>query len=71
MEQKELLQERNGNLNLVGHNIQLVKELKIHTLKRLEMYNKYGFIKEDKYEELVQLETDYLDDRLKMMESLL
>lgn len=35
------------------------------------MYNKYGFIKEDKYEELVKLETDYLDDRLKMMESLL
>lgn len=71
MEQKELLQERNGNLNLVGHNIQLVKELKIHTLKRLEMYNKYGFIKEEKYKELVKLETDYLDDRLKMMESLL
>ncbi|MDP9675400.1 hypothetical protein J2W97_001383 [Paenibacillus jamilae] len=71
MEQKELLLERNGNLNLVGHNIQLVKELKIHTLKRLEMYNKYGFIKEEKYEELVKLETDYLDDRLKMMESLL
>ncbi|QNR65068.1 MULTISPECIES: hypothetical protein [Paenibacillus] len=58
-------------MNLVGHNIELIKELKTHTLKRLEMYNKYGFIKEEKYEELVKLETDYLDDRLKMMESFL
>jgi hypothetical protein len=54
-------------VNLVGHNIELIKELKIHMLKRIDEYNSLGFIKEDKYEELVEYETKKMDERLKMM----
>jgi hypothetical protein len=52
---------------LVGHNLELVKELKIHTLKRINEYNKYGFIKEERFQELIDFETKVMDERIEVM----
>ncbi|SEN42223.1 hypothetical protein SAMN04487895_101480 [Paenibacillus sophorae] len=54
-------------MNLVGHNMALVEELKIHMLKRIELYEKRGFIKKGKYKELVEFETKAMDERLETM----
>lgn len=54
-------------MNLVGHNLELVKELKIHTLKRINEYNKYGFIKEERFQELIDFETKVMDERIEVM----
>ncbi|QWU14189.1 hypothetical protein KP014_19955 [Paenibacillus sophorae] len=45
----------------------LVEELKIHMLKRIELYEKRGFIKKGKYKELVEFETKAMDERLETM----
>lgn len=58
-------------MNLVGHNIELIKELKTHTLNRFKIYKKLGYIVDEKYDELVKLETEYLDSRIRTMESFL
>jgi len=54
-------------LNLVGHNIWLVEQLKIHMVNKLDEYHKSGFIVEGRYEELVEKETKALDERLEVM----
>lgn len=54
-------------MNLVGHDIELVKELKIHMIKKLNEYNEDGFIKEDKFEELLEKESNALDQRIEVM----
>ncbi|WP_405169476.1 hypothetical protein [Paenibacillus sp. FSL H3-0286] len=54
-------------MNLVGHNIWLVEQLKIHMIKKLEEYNKDGFIVEGRYQELLDKETKALDERLEVM----
>lgn len=58
-------------MNLVGHNIHLVEQLKIHMIERLEEYHKGGFIVEGRYEELLEKETKALDERLDTMRELL
>ncbi|MNH66511.1 hypothetical protein D3C73_185430 [compost metagenome] len=58
-------------MNLVNHNIELVKELKIYMLKEIEEFHKRGYIRGKKYKELVEYETKKLDERIKTMESLL
>jgi hypothetical protein len=55
----------------VGHNIELIKELKTHTLNRFKIYKKLGYIVDEKYDELVKLETEYIDSRIRTMESFL
>lgn len=54
-------------MNLVGHNIWLVEQLKIHMLKKLEEFNNGGFIVEGRYEELLKKEAKALDERLEVM----
>lgn len=54
-------------MNLVGHNIWLVEQLKIHMVNKLDEYHKSGFIVEGRYEELVEKETKALDERLEVM----
>ncbi|WP_179086236.1 MULTISPECIES: hypothetical protein [Paenibacillus] len=54
-------------MNLVGHNIWLVEQLKIHMLKKLEGFNRDGFIAEGRFEELLENETKALDERLEAM----
>jgi hypothetical protein len=54
-------------LNLVGHNMALVEELKIHMINKLNEYQKDGFIVEGRFEELIEKEVKALDERLKVM----
>ncbi|WP_179088782.1 hypothetical protein [Paenibacillus odorifer] len=58
-------------MNLVGHNISLVEELKIHMLNRINTYNKMGFIKKGKLEKLIEFEMKPLDERLDTMRGIL
>ncbi|WP_191089428.1 hypothetical protein [Paenibacillus spiritus] len=54
-------------MNLVGHDMVLIEELKKYMLKRIELYNRKGFIKKNKYDELVDFETKALNERLETM----
>ncbi|WP_157793878.1 hypothetical protein [Paenibacillus donghaensis] len=42
-------------MNLVGHNMALVEELKIYMIKKLNEYNSGGFIVEGRFDELLRL----------------
>lgn len=54
-------------MNLVGHNMALVEELKKYMLNQIKGFHRDGYIKEDRYEELLAKETKVFDDRLDMM----
>ncbi|MEK4006559.1 hypothetical protein [Paenibacillus sp. FSL H3-0333] len=54
-------------MNLVGHNIGLVEQLKMHMIKKLNEYHRDGFIVEGKFQELLIRETAALDERLEVM----
>lgn len=58
-------------MNLVGHNIALVEQLKIHMINKLNEYHKDGFIVEGRFEELLEKEVKALDERIKTMRGLL
>lgn len=58
-------------MNLVGHNIGLVEQLKIHMIKKLNEYHNEGFIVEGRFEELLGKETRALDERIETMRGLL
>ncbi|WP_342423058.1 hypothetical protein [Paenibacillus sp. FSL E2-0178] len=54
-------------MNLVGHNMALVEELKKFMIKRIEGFNNKGYIKEDKYEKMLDEEIKSFDERLETM----
>lgn len=58
-------------MNLVGHNMALVEELKIHMINKLNEYQKDGFIVEGRFEELMEKEVKALDQRIETMRGLL
>lgn len=58
-------------MNLVGHNIGLVEQLKIHMIKKLNEYHKDGFIVEGRFEELLEKETKVLNERIETLRGLL
>ncbi|QSF43348.1 hypothetical protein [Paenibacillus tianjinensis] len=58
-------------MNLVGYNLALVEELKIHMINKLNDYHRDGFIVEGRFEELLEKEVKALDERINTMRGLL
>lgn|GEM_PF-6181939 len=58
-------------MNLVGHNIALVEQLKIHMINKLNEYYRDGFIVEGRFEESLENEIKSLDERIGTIRGLL